>query len=156
MYVNLGIIFVQELEWPDLSFFSLTDLAPLIAVLNRRTNSNAPAGCAPGTQTYVQVRMLGTAAVPIVDSILNAGYTIAMAHIHAQADEVIGNGGFYVWCSTQGLTLRTWNTNNHQMTFGVVGAAFLALRTYMDFRTYGPAKFKIFDGPNEVGAGTLD
>lgn len=53
------------------------------------------------------------------------------------------------------MAFRTWNTNNHQQTYGVVGAAIAALRGYMAAHGYGSATFDIFDGANEVGAGVI-
>lgn len=53
--------------------------------------------------------------------------------------------------------LRIINTNNHQLTWGVLGAAIDALRDYMSQAVTGPGEswFSIFDGQNEVGMGTI-
>lgn len=53
------------------------------------------------------------------------------------------------------MNFRTWNTNNHQQTYGVLGAAIAALTSYMGAHGYGSATFTIFDGANEVGAGMI-
>ena len=53
------------------------------------------------------------------------------------------------------MMLQTWNTNNHQQTYGVLGAAIAALRDYMAENGYGAASFVIFDGANEVGKGVV-
>lgn len=64
-------------------------------------------------------------------------------------------GGGYVLDGDNGLALMTWNTNNHQQTYGVVGAAVSALMDFMRERGAGEASFSIFDGGREVGAGVL-
>ena len=54
-----------------------------------------------------------------------------------------------------GQSLVTWDMNNHQHTYGVLGAAVSALMDFMRERGVGEAVFSIFDGGNEVGAGLL-
>ena len=55
-----------------------------------------------------------------------------------------------------GVELETWDSNNHQQTWGVLGAALEALDDYMRVRGgYGAAQFTILDGQNEVGVGRL-
>ena len=53
--------------------------------------------------------------------------------------------------------LRMANTNNHQLTWGVLGAAIDALGEYMHQAVTGPGEgwFSVFDGQNEVGMGTI-
>ena len=56
----------------------------------------------------------------------------------------------------RGLALNVVNSNNHQTTWGVLGAALTALEDYMQsMDKWGTAEFTIFDGTNEVGKGTL-
>lgn len=102
--------------------------------------------------------MLHPVAGPVVSTMLRTAYSIVMAHIYVgngEGDGVIGNHGNTNWADAQGLTLLTWNTNNHQTTYGVLAAAIRALWGFMDGQGFGTVRFTIFDGDNEVGAGTL-
>ena len=47
------------------------------------------------------------------------------------------------------------NTNNHQITWGVYGAALMALRTFMAEHGWGAAVFKVVDGANAVATGVV-
>ena len=79
-----------------------------------------------------------------------------------------GEGGvaFFFWLTDncggglgigeRGLVLKVANSNNHQATWGVLGAALTALQDYMRSQdAWGTAEFTIFDGKYEVGKGTL-
>lgn len=54
---------------------------------------------------------------------------------------------------SQELTVS--DANGHQVTWGVLGAAVVALRGFMQERGYGRVRFRIFDGENRVGTGEL-
>ena len=55
-----------------------------------------------------------------------------------------------------GLQLHAWNENNHQMSWGVLGAAIQAVLDCMvNIREWGTASFSIWDGDTEVGFGVL-
>lgn len=76
------------------------------------------------------------------------------AHIAKNGDGLIPHGAFDF--QARGFSWYAVNMNNHQMTFGVVGAAIDALITFMlNYSSYGKAQFSIFDGENQVGTGTL-
>lgn len=66
-------------------------------------------------------------------------------------------GGLFQWAGAERLMLRIVNANNHQLTWGVLGAAIDALGEYMNQAVTGPGEswFSIFDGRNEVGTGTI-
>lgn len=73
-------------------------------------------------------------------------------------DGVIRQG--YFKHMSEGLELYTQSTNNHQQTWGVLGAAVAALQTYMEGAEWnrgevGSVQFSIYDGANEVAMGTL-
>ena len=56
------------------------------------------------------------------------------------------------------MSVDTVNANNHQQTWGVLGAAIAALASYMQEGVEagpGSAYFVIFDGENEVGVGMV-
>lgn len=87
----------------------------------------------------------------LLDRAIEAVQAIAAAH-----DGIIGPNG-YRWLGARGLTLRAVDANNHQLTWGVLGAALEAVRDYMDHRghSFGTAYFKIFDGENQTGEGSI-
>lgn len=52
--------------------------------------------------------------------------------------------------------LHAWNENNHQMSWGVLGAAIQAVQDCMlNIEEWGTATFSIWDGETEVGFGVL-
>lgn len=88
---------------------------------------------------------------------LTDAYNAVVRHIVDVGDGLIPGG---VWAYAEfGVGIDFWNSNNHQQTWGVVGSAMSALLDYTDYmkRTQLPAAitFRVFDGPNEVGFGSL-
>lgn len=65
------------------------------------------------------------------------------------------SGGHFGWVGDNGLVLNAWGANNHQTTYGVLGAAIKALSGYFDAHGYGRATFLIYDGQNQVGEGIV-
>lgn len=54
------------------------------------------------------------------------------------------------------VVMRVWNANNHQMTWGVLNVAILALKDFLIVnKGLGAVAFKIFDGNNQVGQGQI-
>lgn len=88
---------------------------------------------------------------------LTDAYNTVVRHIVDAGDGLIPGGMW--WFAKFGVRIVFLNGNNHQQTWGVVGAAMAALLDYTDFmkRTQVPAAitFRVFDGPNEVGYGSL-
>ena len=62
--------------------------------------------------------------------------------------------GLFIW-EYQGLSPKERNANNHQTTWGVLGAAIEAIAGCMDQNGFGGGSFNIFDGGNEVGEGII-
>ena len=63
-------------------------------------------------------------------------------------------GGSFTFFGEENTQLRIWDSNNHQATFGVLGAAVMAVFDYMNSQAhFGTGTFAIFDGPNQVGRG---
>lgn len=56
---------------------------------------------------------------------------------------------------TNELAVRVWNANNHQVTFGVLGATVHALLEYMMLNGWESVAFDIYDGKNIVGGGSV-
>ena len=54
-----------------------------------------------------------------------------------------------------GMDLNVWNANNHQTTWGLLGAAVAALRECMWVNGWGVGTFGIWDGGTQVGAGEI-
>lgn len=74
--------------------------------------------------------------------------------IDLRGDGVI-RSGHYEYDFSGGINFRTWNANNHQQTYGVVGAAISALRDFMDKFEYAAVDFEVWDGGNQVGEGQI-
>ena len=75
-------------------------------------------------------------------------------HIQNHGDGLIEDGTFHF--KEYGAGWLSFNADNHQQTWGVVGAAIEALAQYMiTHAIYGWATFRIFDGQNQVGHGSL-
>lgn len=89
-------------------------------------------------------------------SLLDDAYSNILGHISIWGDGVV-HGGYFEWAGAEGLMLRMANSNNHQLTWGVLGAAIDALGDYMHHAVTGPGEgwFTVFDGPNEIGMGTI-
>ena len=90
----------------------------------------------------------------VILHILRTGIEYIADYIGVMGDGMVPNGGV-VWPGPDHVSLVTWNLNNHQTTWGVLGAALEAVRECMSLNGYGGARFSINDGPHEVGAGAL-
>lgn len=65
-------------------------------------------------------------------------------------------GGVFKWAGEHGTGLTMTNANNHQLTWGVMGAALTALYDEMERLVIGSVGlFTIVDGDTEVGTGTI-
>lgn len=53
------------------------------------------------------------------------------------------------------LAVHVCNANNHQVTYGVLGAVLSSMIEFMQANGWGTATFEIWDGPNLVGGGVL-
>ena len=86
---------------------------------------------------------------------LNDAYNILTTHIAAAGDGVIASGRWNL--EVNGIGMTTVNTNNHQQTWGVLGAAVEGLSHYFYNHQdgFGAVYFYVFDGGNEVAQGSL-
>lgn len=87
-------------------------------------------------------------------------------HIALHQDSNIPNGSFE-WHGFQNLAFQILNANNHQITWGVLGAAVTGLRDYFLSSPSAPGRlsegnpdgyavyFSVKDGQNVVGMGSL-
>ena len=128
--------------------FSSTRLTP-------RHSTNTVLWCAEGSSTYVTINP-GIAIVgDAVFDLRSDAYDALNRHIENRGDGIV-QGGTLVWKSITGISIRTWNTNNHQQTYGVLAAALCAVADYMRSQYFGAITFWIFDGTNEFGKGVID
>ena len=137
------------------SFISSPSSQPRVRV----AGESAVVWCARGSQTYIVVTMMnifgGTAASSPVSALLTACLNIIMHEMEQSQDGPISGGSFNQLSTASGLALQAWNANNHQVTYGVLGAAFSALMDYMNSVGWGSCTFLIWDGGNQVGAGQI-
>ena len=92
-----------------------------------------------------------------VPFMLTDAYNAVVRHIADFGDGLVTGG---VWSYADlGIRIAFQNTNNHQQTWGVIGAAMSALLDYTYYmkRIALPAAvtFQVFDGGNEVGFGWI-
>ena len=88
-----------------------------------------------------------------VEDLLDAAGAAVYDHIYTGGDGVIPGG--VIDYRYSGLILLSQNSNNHQQTWGVLGAAISALTDYMlaqKEQGYDPSfvDFMVYDGPNQV------
>ena len=82
-------------------------------------------------------------------------YRAILKQIEGAGDGVIPHGGMYAQSPTGLLHLYLGNANNHQLTWGVAGAAVQAMWTFMQQAGAGTLGWQIWDGMNQVGMGGL-
>lgn len=89
-----------------------------------------------------------------VRSVLHSAYAEVVMGIFHNGDGVIPGGMFHK-AGPDNIALRTMNSNNHQITYGVLGAAIAAVEAYMNNHYFGGASFTINDGMTEVAKGVI-
>ena len=109
---------------------------------------------APNSQVHVVVTPVTAVAGDGVQSLLNDAGNLILETIEQLGDGVIPRGWFDI-SGEDNLWLTVNNANNHQMTWGVLAAAVVALVDYMESSQWGTTTFKLFDGVNEVGVGSI-
>lgn len=91
-----------------------------------------------------------------IQGIILDSYNVVVEHLHSSGDGLLPNGLFHQIDSVTGLDLLCVNTDNHQITWGVLGAALSALEDFMnEHQIYTAARFSIFDGIALVGVGSI-
>lgn len=89
-----------------------------------------------------------------VPALIDETMASVLQHIRLAGDGVMP-GGMATWQGYGGAYMKAWNSNNHQTTWGVFGAALGALREFQNEHGWGAADFTIFDGVKEVGQGYI-
>lgn len=139
------------------SLFNGRDLSP--STIHPRAMPRLPCfWCLPMTQTAVAINAFNdnfwpSTHSPIILEFLSEVLREVREHLHTNSDGPIPNGYFFF--NRYGLHLFAMNDNNHQVTWGVMGAAIEALTNFMIIYGFGPMRFTITDGLNVVGRGLL-
>lgn len=112
--------------------------------------------CCPHSETYVILTPTGNLTPGQVYLNLISGHNALRRRVQTSGDGPV-TGGQYTWGrrDNTGVIFSAWNVNNHQLTYGVIGAAMNALLDYMDKNVYSGASFDIYDGQNQVGQGLI-
>lgn len=100
-------------------------------------------------------RIVARIAQDVVLDTLAEAYEIIQQHLETNGDGVMPAGTFDRFPSDEGLSITIANANNHQVTWGVLMTAFEALGDWMEQYGYGSVIFQIYDGPNQVGRGSI-
>lgn len=118
--------------------------------------------CAPHCVTYVKVTYIS--AIPgrsweMVQNLLGGAEDKARQHLRGAGDGAISGGTFFFQLS--GMEMFIHDSNNHQVTWGVLDASLRALTEYFegiqwnDAALPGSVTFVIYDGKNEVATGAI-
>lgn len=124
-----------------------------LAKLDPRHGTNTVRWYAPGSQTYIILRMYDTIAGDAVRDLLDEAMHNIVNNINFNGDGLIP--GVFNWLGDENLKLSVRNSNNHQTTWGVLRSALLAVEDYMNHNVFGMISFTINDGAHEVGAGMI-
>ena len=91
-----------------------------------------------------------------IQEMLFAAYNSVVAHISTSGDGLVPAGMFHVSNGATGMDLLCLNADNHQITWGMLGAALNALQDFMNsYQIWSAATFAIYDGENQVSVGSL-
>lgn len=100
--------------------------------------------------------MIQAVAGPAITELLLDAQRHIRVRLIAHGDTVIA-GGRFDWMGAGHNEVKVLNSNNHQVTYGVLKAALEALASYMQSERgfVGEAGFVVYDGANEVGRGAV-
>lgn len=110
--------------------------------------------CALRSTTFVIISATQTLPGDAVYQMLVEAALDQLAQLQRDGDSIIRTGT-YDRRGQGNLVLHIWNTNNHQLTRGVLGAALDALADFIDTYWGGALQFYIWDGQHEVAQGLL-
>ncbi|MCJ1297451.1 hypothetical protein MMC08_000237 [Hypocenomyce scalaris] len=133
---------------------------PVSSPLPPRANNGAQVvtWCAPSSATYIIVSAAYSLPGAGLAGLLEAVSMSITSQLQGPGDTVIPTGQFsYLVPQSAGVStaMHVWNINNHQTTWGVLGAAIEALNDYFKCTQWAAATFYIWDGLNEVGMGVV-
>lgn len=100
---------------------------------------------------------ISTVAGPAIPQLLLNVFSQLNRRIQDGGDGRIASGVYRCGPGGSGALVASFmNSNNHQLTYGVVRSAVAAVRDYMaSDGDYGLVSFDIWDGDNEVGTGLV-
>lgn len=107
-----------------------------------------------GSGAYVVVHPSTVTNAMTIINVLDACYNLITYSIRQNGDSLLP-GGYFNWMGINGIALEAMNANNHQLTWGVLAAAIVAMKKYMESNGYRQANFDIYDGINMVGKGLI-
>lgn len=130
------------------------------STLNRRTSTSLiPRAqqyiwCVHGTKTYVTMKMAQTLASEAALALVNDAYNSVYAHLMTAGDGLLPKGK---WSYKDPLLLLSvMNSNNHQMTWGVLASAIWGMKDFMTAENiYACNHFWVYDGINLIGMGRI-
>lgn len=91
-----------------------------------------------------------------VPYLLNQAIQETGSIIRTHGDGLAGGNGLYSVRGSNGLDLFAWDADNHQLTWGVLREACMALFDYMRRNDdFGSARFEVYDGNHKVAEGMI-
>ena len=112
--------------------------------------------CAENSDVFLMVRVIGATVGPAVSDLLDQAYLDTIANMYAMGAHALISHGSFTRTGPHNLVFTAVNSNNHQMTWGVLAMAIEALASYMQSTGFGRVIFTIYDGVNEVGSGSIE
>lgn len=103
----------------------------LYSRIGRRHGTNTIRWCARNSQTYIILEMAASTGGTAVQALLERAHSAIMLRIASIGDGLLSSGSFHI-SGSNNLVLSTRNANNHQQTWGVLGAAIGALQDFMN------------------------
>lgn len=110
--------------------------------------------CAQHSRTYVVLELGRLVAGESIPATISIAHNVIATRIRSLGDGPIDNGR-YSMVGLGGVGVNACNADNHQLTWGVLGAALTAVLDYMSNFGNGAITFNIFDGAHMVGQGTV-
>ena len=115
----------------------------------------------PHSSTHLNIRITTSSVATLLLPVLSDAYNSVFAHLLTNGDGLVAAGTWSfaqrnVGGSAYNVGVSLMNANNHQLTWGVLGAAIWGLGGFMRTRRmFGAAVFEVWDGTNQVGRGAL-
>lgn len=122
------------------------------SAITRRTD--AMLWCVANSKTYVVLKLGRLITGESIPATISLAHNVISTHIRQSGDGPVDNGR-YSMIGLGGVAVMAWNANNHQLTWGVLGAALRGVLDYMRIFGNGDITFNIFDGAHMVGHGTV-
>lgn len=99
--------------------------------------------------------MYGAAVGTPLWDLLNQVHLDALGYAYTMGHHALIPHGSFTQTGAQDLVFSVVNSNNHQVTWGVLAVAIQELAEYMSGAGFARAWFSIYQGINEVGTGVI-